>query len=125
MKSCDIHVFALLTLAISTTLAELWLQESSNGESSDDSGAGRLFESAVLCSEAGNCTCLFAKPHVIVKCTSTGDKLDKILSELPETTTQMWVGENLKTLSIPFIYHVHVVHVNVLDIILYFIKKLP
>lgn len=84
-------LLALLTLVISSTSSavQLRLQESLNSEASDGEGAGSRFESEVLCSEAGNCTCLFEKFHVTVKCTSVGDKLDEIASDLPQTTTHL------------------------------------
>lgn len=77
----DLNVLALLTFAVSAT-AQLSTQEKADDKSS------RL-ESEVLCSEAGNCTCLIKKSYVTVKCTSVGDKLDEIVSELPKTTTYL------------------------------------
>ena len=77
----DLNVLALLTFAVSAT-AQLSTQEKADDKSS------RL-ESEVLCSEAGNCSCLIKKSYVTVKCTSVGDKLDEIVSELPKTTTYL------------------------------------
>lgn len=89
MTVCDILFFALLTFVISTSSAQLRLRKSSKSEADDISSAGSRSGSAVLCSEAGNCTCLFEKFHVAVKCTSAGDKLDEIASELPQNTTHL------------------------------------
>lgn len=82
---------ALVTLVISSTsfAVQLRLQESLNSEASDGEGAESRFESEVFCSKAGNCTCLFEKYHIEVKCTSIGDKLDEIASELPQTATHL------------------------------------
>lgn len=52
-------------------------------KSGDDKSSG------VLCSEVLDCTCLFEELRVIVKCTSAGDKLDKIGFQLPKTTSQL------------------------------------
>ena len=91
MMFCDIHSLALLTYVIFATLAAvpLQVQESLNSDASDGEGAESRYESEVLCSDAGNCTCLFEKSHVTVKCTSVGDNLDEIASKLPETTTHL------------------------------------
>lgn len=86
---CDIHVFALLNFVISATFAQLQPQERGNDDYSYGYRTGSNFESAALCSEAGNCTCLFKKPHVIVKCTSAGDKLKEVAKDLPKTTTHL------------------------------------
>ena len=87
----DIRFLTLLTYVIFATSAavQLQVQESFNSNVSDGEGAESRFESEVLCSDAGNCTCLFEKSHVTVKCTSVGDNLDEIASKLPETTTHM------------------------------------
>ncbi|PFX34734.1 Protein sidekick-1, partial [Stylophora pistillata] len=62
-----------------------------------DHGIGEGYDgdsSGVLCSEALNCTCIFEKNGFTVKCTSAGDKLDKIGSELPQTTTHLILKNN-------------------------------
>lgn len=86
---CDIYVVASLTFVISATSAQLRPQEHGNDDFSYGDSAGSNFESAALCSEAGNCTCLFQKFYVIVKCTSAGDKLEEIAKDLPKTTTHL------------------------------------
>lgn len=101
--SCGSHVFALWVIVISATSVPLWAQKRGNGdrrgeygliggfggadggEESSDNGS----ESAFLCSYAGNCTCVFTKLGVTVKCTSVGNELDKIAYKLPETTTHL------------------------------------
>ena len=86
----DVQVFALLTFVISATLAQLQPQGSVNGEPRHDRGYdGSHFGSVVLCSEAGNCTCVFEKFRVIVKCTSVGDKLGELAYEFPQTTSHL------------------------------------
>ena len=99
------HVFVLSIIMIfSTTSQQLWAKNISNSESTGFDSAGDGFdvarsgenssesgsnESTFLCSKAGNCACLFKRPSVTVKCTSAGDKLDKIASELPPKTTHL------------------------------------
>ena len=90
MMSGDVQVFVLLIFVISATSAQLRPQWSVNGEPRHDRGNdGSHFESVVLCSKAGNCTCFFEKFRVIVKCTSVGDKLDEFANELPQTTSHL------------------------------------
>lgn len=84
-----IHVFALLTCVFSAISAQLRPRERGNGDYSYGHSAGSNFDSAVSCSEAGNCTCLFKNFHVIVKCTSAGDKLEEIAKDLPKTATHL------------------------------------
>lgn len=87
---CDIrHVFALLTFLTVTTSLQLWPQGRGNSEAGNKGSAGRPFQFDDLCSKAGNCTCLFERYHVTVKCTSAGDKLGEIASELPQSTTHL------------------------------------
>lgn len=80
---CGFNVFILMAFFIPTDSEILKPPKSVVGKSSDDKSSG------VLCSEALNCTCLFEELRVIVKCTSAGDKLDKIAFQLPQTTTQL------------------------------------
>ena len=91
MMFCDIHSLALLTYVIFATLAEVQLQvqESFNSDASNGERVESRFESEVLCSDAGNCTCMFEKSHVKVKCTSVGDNLDEIASKIPKRTTHL------------------------------------
>ena len=88
---CNIYFFVLLTLVISETSAQLrpQMRDNVNGEDGDEGNARRRLESAFLCSEAGNCTCLFEKFQVTVKCNSAGEKLDVIAPELPKATTHL------------------------------------
>ena len=55
------------------------------GSGDGGSGSGR----PILCSIKGNCSCLFKRFDVTVRCTSVGNKLDEIASELPSTTTHL------------------------------------
>ena len=79
-----IYVFALWTSFISTTSEKIRPHHSVRGAGN---GAGNGSE--VLCSEEGNCTCLFERLGVTVKCSSVGDKLDGIAFELPQTATHL------------------------------------
>lgn len=81
---CDVRIFASLTLVIFATSVKL-----RNGEVSDEGGVGSRPSAAVLCSEAGNCICLYDALNVTVICTSAGDRLNEIASELPQTTTNL------------------------------------
>lgn len=86
MTFCDIHRFALLTFVIFTTSALLQPRKTGNNEGGDK---GSFLESAIFCSKAANCTCLFEKFRVTVKCTSAGDNFDEIAFELPHTATHL------------------------------------
>lgn len=86
---CDVRIFASLTLVIFATSVKLRSQEKDNGEVSDEGGVGSRPSAAVLCSEAGNCICLYDALNVTVICTSAGDRLNEIASELPQTTTNL------------------------------------
>ena len=89
MMLCGIsHVFAL-TFAICTTLGQLLPRKSGDGINGEKIASKRGFKAAFMCSEAGNCTCLFEKLAVVVECTSARDKLDAITSDLPQTTTHL------------------------------------
>ena len=79
----------LLAFIIFATSAQLRAQERDNGKPVDKGSSGSQFESAILCSEEGNCTCLFGELHVTVKCVSAGDRLDKIASKFPQATTHL------------------------------------
>lgn len=81
--SYGFYVFTLITFFISTNSEIFKPPKKGVGKNSDEKSSG------VLCSEELNCTCLFEKLRVIVKCTSAGDKLDKIAFQLPQTTTQL------------------------------------
>lgn len=78
-----IHTLALLHIVFLATLEQLEPRKRGNSVVRSKNG------SEVLCSEAGNCTCLFEEHSVTVKCTSAGDNLDKVAPELPKTTTQL------------------------------------
>lgn len=80
---CGFNVFTLMAFLISTNSEIFKPPKSGVGKSSDENNSGGL------CSEALNCTCLFEELRVTVKCTSAGDKLDKIAFQLPQTTTQL------------------------------------
>lgn len=80
---CSFHILALFNFFVYATSEQLSLQKGGNSTSRSDDNSG------VLCSETGNCTCLFEEFDVIVKCTHAGDKLEKFASELPKTTTHL------------------------------------
>ena len=91
MMFCGVHVFFLWSFVISATSQQRQPKKrpgSDTGRDVDSAGSGSEL-GAILCSEAGNCTCFFEELRVTVKCTSAGDKLDKIAFELPETTTHL------------------------------------
>lgn len=89
MMFYNIYVFTLMTSVISATSARPNPQDSGNGKARNEGSARSHLDSVVLCAEAGNCTCSFEKSHVTVKCASVGDKLDEIVSSLPQTTTRL------------------------------------
>lgn len=76
----EVIIFTLLNVFIPVKSG---LQKSGIAMGRDKNGA------KILCSQALNCTCLFEELRVTVECTSAGDKLDKISSELPKTTTHL------------------------------------
>ena len=80
---CGIHIFALLNAVVFGTSEQLRLKNIGSGAGRGDKGSGGL------CSEAGNCRCLFKELEVIVKCVSGGSKLHQIASKLPRTTTHL------------------------------------
>lgn len=80
---CGIHILALLNYLVSVTSMQFSPQKSRESARSGKNGSG------FMCSEVGNCTCLFEKLRVTVECTSVGKKLAKIASELPPTTTHL------------------------------------
>ena len=86
MRSHRIYLF-VLTLIIFERSNQLWAQESDDSYGGDDNSS--IDGSEVLCSKAGTCICRFEGLDVTVKCTSAGDKLDKIVSDLPPTTTHL------------------------------------
>lgn len=88
MIFCGIHIFAVIFL-IYVTSEQLLPQKSNNGAKSQDIASESEFNAAVICSQAGNCTCLYEKHGVTVKCASAGKDIDKIVLELPETTTHL------------------------------------
>ena len=85
----SISLFFLVTFNTLATSAQHRPQESGIDKASNIGGAGSRVESAVWCSEVGNCTCIFEKILVTVICTSAGDRLDEIASKLPQTTTHL------------------------------------
>lgn len=86
---CDINFLALFTFGFYTILAQLLLRENGYGDARYKGNSGNRLKSAVLCPDAGNCTCMFEKFHVTVNCTSAVDKFDEIASHLPKTTTHL------------------------------------
>lgn len=88
MKSNDIYVLALI-FVIYATSGKFLSQKSSGSAKSKNVASKGGFDAAVMCSEAGNCSCRFAMLYVTVKCTNAGDKLDEIVSRLPTTTTHL------------------------------------
>ena len=87
MVFLDTYLFAILTFVISAKPAQLQSQQ--KGKTGVDGSARSHINFEILCTEAGNCTCLFEKLNVTVKCTSAGHKLEEIISELPKTTTNL------------------------------------
>ena len=83
MMFCSVNFFSL-NFFIYTISGQL-----SPGKSCNDAKNNIRLKAAVMCSETGNCTCLFGKLDVTVKCTSVGDELYKIASGLPRTTTHL------------------------------------
>lgn len=83
MMSFGIPIFALCISIISVTPEPPRLQKIYDSDDSGDNG------SEVLCSEAGNCSCLFEKTRVTVECFSVGDNFDEIASEIPKTSTHL------------------------------------
>ena len=81
--------FLSLTFVIYATLGQLLPQKNGDDAKSKEISRKINFKAAVICSEEGNCTCLFEKLALIVKCTSVGDKFDKISAKLPEKTTHL------------------------------------
>lgn len=78
MILCRNHVFAFLSFVISIRSAK----RDYNGFENDS-------RPAVICSYAGNCTCVLEKFGVVAKCTFAGDKIKRTASELPQTTTHL------------------------------------
>ena len=77
-----IYILALPIFVISATSEILRPRRSSDL-------SGRNEGSGIVCTKAGKCTCLFESLRVTVKCTSVGDKFDKVASELPKRTTHL------------------------------------
>ena len=59
-------------------------QEYSESSTPSESGANSF-----LCSDAGNCTCSLDEIFLLVTCTSVGDELDTIASQLPQETEHL------------------------------------
>lgn len=90
MMFCAIEVYTFCIFVISVTSKQLQARESGNGELNGGYSSRRELESSYrLCSEVGNCTCLFEGHRVTVKCTSVRNNFDEIASKLPTTTTQL------------------------------------
>lgn len=62
--------------------------DSRSGDSGSSTGGSRLGP-PLLCSEAGNCSCLSDDFGDTVKCTSVGNNFDEIAKKLPKTTTHL------------------------------------
>lgn len=80
---CGIQIVILLSFVVSETSEQLSFQIRGNEVGRSKNGSG------VLCSEAGNCTCMFEELGVFVKCTTAGSELQQIISALPERTAHL------------------------------------